>query len=187
MPNIKSAKKRVLTNKRNKIRNKAVRSKVRTQIKKFNKAVAQNDIEKAEALLPETFAVIDKSKSKGVFHKNTTARFKAAAASKLNLAKDKPALLKEEVKKEVQPVKATPVAKIAVTEVKKETVKKTPLKTAPKKISAKVEKPAPAKEAAPTEEKAKPAVKKPATKKEVAKPVAKKAIAKPAAKATKTK
>lgn len=87
MPNIKSAIKRVEVAKRNQDRNKANKSKVKTEIKKFNKVVNEKDAAKAEALLPATFSAIDKSASKGAMHKNAANRRKAVAASKLNAIK----------------------------------------------------------------------------------------------------
>ncbi len=83
MPNIKSAKKRVDVANRNRMANKSNRSAMNTQIKKFNQAVNNNDVALAEKLLPETFAAIDATESKGTIHKNAANRRKAVAASKL--------------------------------------------------------------------------------------------------------
>ena len=74
MANIKSAKKRILVERRNAERNKAIRSKVKTAIKKVDAAVAANDKAAAEAALPVAIAEISKATSKGIYHKNTAAR-----------------------------------------------------------------------------------------------------------------
>ena len=87
MANIKSAQKRVEVNARNQARNKSNSSKLKTQMKKFNKAVDEKDFAKAEELLPETFKVIDKSVTNGVLHKNAANNRKSALAKKLDTAK----------------------------------------------------------------------------------------------------
>ena len=74
LANIKSAKKRVLTSQVRADRNKAVKSRVKTYIKKVDAAVAANDKEAAQAALPVAIAEISKAASKGIFHKNTAAR-----------------------------------------------------------------------------------------------------------------
>ena len=88
MPNIKSAKKRVDTSARNRARNKSVSSRMKTEIKKYDAAIAAGDAAKAEALLAKTVAVIDKTASKGVIHKNAADRRKARAAEKLDALKN---------------------------------------------------------------------------------------------------
>ena len=74
MANIKSAKKRILVNETKAIRNKQIKSKVKTMIKKVDAAVATGDKALANANLIEAVTEIDKACSKGVFHKNTAAR-----------------------------------------------------------------------------------------------------------------
>ncbi|HWT76429.1 MAG TPA: 30S ribosomal protein S20 [Mobilitalea sp.] len=74
MANIKSAKKRILVNETKAVRNKQIKSKVKTMIKKVDAAVASGDKEVAKANLVEAVSEIDKACSKGVFHKNTAAR-----------------------------------------------------------------------------------------------------------------
>ena len=87
MPNIKSQKKRVLITKEEYIRNKAIRSEVKTAVKKFTAAIAAGDLAAAEALLPQTVAVINKAKSDGVYHINTASRKIASLYRALNAAK----------------------------------------------------------------------------------------------------
>ncbi|MDF2944336.1 MAG: ribosomal protein [Herbinix sp.] len=74
MANIKSAKKRILVNETKAIRNKQIKSKVKTMIKKVDAAVATGDKELAKTNLVEAVTEIDKACSKGVFHKNTASR-----------------------------------------------------------------------------------------------------------------
>lgn len=74
MANIKSAKKRILVNRTRNERNKAIKSKVKTSIKKVEAAVAAKDVEAAKAALLAATAEIDKATSKGVYHKNTASR-----------------------------------------------------------------------------------------------------------------
>ncbi len=74
MANIKSAKKRILVNETKAIRNKQIKSKVKTMIKKVDAAVAAGDKALASTNLVEAVTEIDKACSKGVFHKNTAAR-----------------------------------------------------------------------------------------------------------------
>ena len=72
--NIKSAKKRILVNQTKADRNKAIRSSVKTAIKKVEAAVAAGDKAAAQAELVKTTAVIDKAATKGVYHKNNASR-----------------------------------------------------------------------------------------------------------------
>ena len=74
LANIKSAKKRILVTQTKTAKNKAVRSEVKTAIKKVEAAVAAGDKAAAEAALPVAIAEISKAASKGIFHKNTAAR-----------------------------------------------------------------------------------------------------------------
>lgn len=74
MANIKSAKKRILVIETKTMRNKAIKSKVKTMIKKVEAAIAAKDKAAAEAALKVATSEISKAASKGVFHKNTAAR-----------------------------------------------------------------------------------------------------------------
>ena len=101
MPNIKSAKKRVVVNEKKNSQNKMIKTSVKTAIKKFNAALAAGDAEAAEKLLPETVSVIDSAASKGILHKNNAANKKSALAKNLNALKANPkAAASEEVKAE---------------------------------------------------------------------------------------
>ncbi len=83
MPNIKSAKKRVLVTEKKTEENKAIKSALKTQIKKFLAAVAAGDKEKANALYPVTVSAIDSAVTKGILHKNNASNKKAKFAKKL--------------------------------------------------------------------------------------------------------
>ena len=84
MANIKSAKKRVLVIEKKTAVNKAVKSALKTQIKKFLAAVTAGNKEEATKLYPETVSAIDSAASKGILHKNNAANKKAKLAKKLN-------------------------------------------------------------------------------------------------------
>lgn len=84
MANIKSAKKRVITSEKRAARNKAVRSRVKTYVKKVYAAIEAGDKEQAQAALRAATAELDKAKSKGVYHKNTTARKVSRLAQAVN-------------------------------------------------------------------------------------------------------
>ena len=81
LANIKSAKKRILVNETKAARNKAIKWRVKTYVKKVETAVANKDVEAANVALKEAVAEINKAGSKGVYHKNTCSR-KIARLSK---------------------------------------------------------------------------------------------------------
>ena len=85
MANIKSAKKRILVIETKTLRNKTIKSKIKTLVQKVELAVAENDKAAAEAALKVATSEISKAASKGVFHKNTAAR----KISRLTLAVNK--------------------------------------------------------------------------------------------------
>ncbi len=83
MPNIKSAKKRVLVNKTKAARNKSANSALKTAIKKANIAIETNADNK-DAVVKAAMVTVDKAVAKGLIHKNNAARKKSALATKLN-------------------------------------------------------------------------------------------------------
>ena len=85
MPNIQSAKKRVKVSEKKNLRNRIVKSGMRTSVRKFNEAV-NADPQNANVQLSATSAVIDKAASKGVIHRNAANRKKARLAKQLNKA-----------------------------------------------------------------------------------------------------
>ena len=85
MPNIKSAKKRVLVSKVNNAANRAAKTELKTMIKKFDAAVVAGG-EGAQAAYKFAVKNLDQAVSKGVIHKNTAARKKSQLTKKLNAA-----------------------------------------------------------------------------------------------------
>lgn len=84
MPNIKSAKKRVVVAEVNRQRNAAQKSAIKTQIKKFDAAVAAGDKEAAAVELVNSVSAVDKGAKKGLLHKNAAARKKSALYGSFN-------------------------------------------------------------------------------------------------------
>lgn len=84
MANIKSAKKRILVAETRTARNKAIRSKVKTAIKKVDAAVAAGDKAAAQVALLAATSEIDKATTKGVYHKNTASRKVSRLAKAVN-------------------------------------------------------------------------------------------------------
>ncbi len=82
MPNIKSAKKRVLVTEAKTMQRKIANSALKTQIKKANTAIEENAENKAE-VVRVTVKKIDQAAAKGILHKNTAARKKSALVKKL--------------------------------------------------------------------------------------------------------
>ena len=74
MANIKSAKKGILVNETKAARNKAIKSKVKTAVKKVEAAVAAKDAETAKTALRAAIVEISKAGTKGVYHKKTVSR-----------------------------------------------------------------------------------------------------------------
>ncbi|NLT94538.1 MAG: 30S ribosomal protein S20 [Clostridia bacterium] len=84
MANIKSAIKRANKAKVRALRNRAVKSTVKTAIKRFEEAVNNNKVEDAKILLRKAIKVIDKAASKGILHKNNAANKKSRLAKLYN-------------------------------------------------------------------------------------------------------
>lgn len=87
MPNIKSAEKRVLVNNKKAEINKSEKSAIKTAIKNLKVLLDAGKVEEAEALFPQTVAVIDKAVTKNIFTKNTAANKKSGLAKRLNALK----------------------------------------------------------------------------------------------------
>lgn len=85
MPNIKSAKKRVLIAEKNRQRNASQKSAIKTSVKKAKLAVANKE-ENAAEKVKEASISVDKAVNKGLMHKNTAARRKSKLAKALNAA-----------------------------------------------------------------------------------------------------
>ena len=81
MPNIKSAIKRVKVTEKKNLRNRMIKSAMRTSVKKYETAVAAGTAD--AALLSATSGAVDKAVAKGVIHKNAANRKKARMAKRL--------------------------------------------------------------------------------------------------------
>ena len=84
MANIKSQLKRIKTNKTATERNKAVKSDVRTAVRKFRELADAGKVDEAKDALKAASTKLDKAVSKGVLHKNSAANKKSAMARKAN-------------------------------------------------------------------------------------------------------
>lgn len=83
MPNIKSAKKRVVVNATKAARNKAANSALKTALKKANAAIEANDASKAD-IVKVAVKKLDQAAAKGLIHKNNAAHKKSQLVCKLN-------------------------------------------------------------------------------------------------------
>ncbi len=84
MANIKSQKKRIITNEKARMRNKAVKSELKTAVRRVREAVAAGDKEAAQAAATKASRLMDKAASKGVIHKNQAANRKSGVQSLVN-------------------------------------------------------------------------------------------------------
>lgn len=80
MANIKSQKKRILTNEKARQRNKSVKTSLKTAIRKFREAATAGDTEQATELARDASRKLDKAAAKGVIHRNQAANRKSAIA-----------------------------------------------------------------------------------------------------------
>ncbi len=83
MANIKSQIKRNRQNEKRRLRNKSVKSSLKTAIRKFNEAAEAGDVEKATTLMQDASRKLDKAASKGVIHANQAANRKSAIAKRV--------------------------------------------------------------------------------------------------------
>ena len=121
MPNIKSAKKRVLVNAKKTEQNKAIRSAVKTEMKKVDLLIKENKLEEAKASLAAAFKAIDSACTKNIYHANNASNKKSKLAKKVDAA-----------------IAASNVAPVAVAPVEAPVVEEAPAAVEP----AKEEKPA---------------------------------------------
>jgi small subunit ribosomal protein S20 len=112
MPNIKSAKKRVLVNAKKTEQNKAIRSAVRTEMKKIDTLIKNNKLEEAKASLANAFKAIDSACSKNIFHANNASNKKAKLSKKVDAALAN-AVVEEVVATVEEPVVEAPVVEEA--------------------------------------------------------------------------
>jgi len=83
VPNTKSAAKRIRITEKRTVRNRTVKSTVKTAIRRFEEALTANDQDGAQQKLKKAQALIDKAVNKGVWHKNKAARKKSRLVKKL--------------------------------------------------------------------------------------------------------
>ncbi len=88
MAHHKSAKKRIRTSEKRRLRNKAVKSTVRTYIKRTRAYIEAGDLEAAEKAAHGAIRALDKAAKKGILHKNNVARRKSRLMAALNKARD---------------------------------------------------------------------------------------------------
>ncbi|MFI3313594.1 MAG: 30S ribosomal protein S20 [Eubacteriales bacterium] len=84
MPNIKSAKKRVLISRAANEKNKAAKSVLKSTLKKYDVAIASGNAAEADSAYKAAIKVIDKAVKKGILHKNNAARKKSSITLKKN-------------------------------------------------------------------------------------------------------
>ena len=84
MANIKSQKKRILTNEKARLRNKAVKSELKTHVRRVREAIAAGDKETAATALQSAGRKLDKAASKGVIHANQAASRKSKLAKEVS-------------------------------------------------------------------------------------------------------
>jgi small subunit ribosomal protein S20 len=84
MANIKSAKKRILTNEKSRMANKRIKTNLKTTEKKFQAALQSGETESAIEALKQTSKKFDMAASKGVIHKNAANRKKSQIAKRIN-------------------------------------------------------------------------------------------------------
>jgi small subunit ribosomal protein S20 len=82
MANIKQQKKRIRTNEERRQRNMAVRSRMKTYLKRALEALESKDSEAVKTVLPTALSEIDRAAKKGVIHKNSAARKKSELMSR---------------------------------------------------------------------------------------------------------
>ena len=82
MANIKSQMKRIRTNEKARLRNKSVKSALKTAVRKFHEAAESGDTAQATAMAREANRALDKAVSKGVIHANQAANRKSSIARK---------------------------------------------------------------------------------------------------------
>ena len=87
MANIKSQKKRIVTAEKARMRNKAVRSELKTAVKRVRAAVEANDAELAQAEANKAGKLLDKAASRGIIHKNQAAQRKSGVQKLVNKIK----------------------------------------------------------------------------------------------------
>ncbi|HLT57707.1 MAG: 30S ribosomal protein S20 [Limnochordales bacterium] len=84
MPNTRSAEKRVRVTAKRTLRNRMIRSRMKTAIRKYQAAVNEGNLQTATELFRHAVSQIDRAAAKGVIHPNQASRRKARLAARLN-------------------------------------------------------------------------------------------------------
>jgi len=84
MSDVGSSKKRVRVINRKTIRNKMIKSQVRTLVKRYEAMIGENNVDESHAALPIVVKKLDQASAKGIFTKNTISRMKSRLQLKLN-------------------------------------------------------------------------------------------------------
>ena len=87
MPNTASAKKRLRQTQTRRLRNRSIKSAVRTQMKKVRQAVASGDLDKAQTEFRLAAQKLDRAGAANILHRNTTSRYKSRLHSLIRKAK----------------------------------------------------------------------------------------------------
>lgn len=89
MANHKSALKRVRQTEKRRLRNKSAVVQMRTVVKRFRALVAEKKAEEARTMLPSVYAMIDRTRKKGIIHTNAAARYKSRLTTFLSSLQEK--------------------------------------------------------------------------------------------------
>ena len=84
MANIKSQKKRIRTSEKARVRNRDVRSELKTLVRRVHEAVEEGNVEAAQAAASRAYKRLDQAASKGIIHKNQAANRKSGVAHLVN-------------------------------------------------------------------------------------------------------
>ena len=87
MPNTSSAKKRLRQNKKRRIHNKAIKSSLKTQLRKVHEAVAGDDADARDGAFEAAVSSLDRAAAKNIIHRNAAARLKSRLSAKVKAAK----------------------------------------------------------------------------------------------------
>ena len=87
MPNTSSAKKRLRQNKKRRINNKAIKSSLKTQLRKVHEAVAGDDADAGDAAFQAAVSSLDRAAAKNIIHRNAASRLKSRLSAKVKAAK----------------------------------------------------------------------------------------------------
>lgn len=118
MPRIKSAIKRVKTSEKSHMRNISYRSKIKTNIRKYNLALSEENQDETIKYFKDSVSILDKAVSKGILPKGAASRKKSRLAKKLNIlikpTKEPETPKIEKIEKEPKVKKTTKITKKAV-------------------------------------------------------------------------